>query len=88
MEVKLEPELSSLLEELGRSRGQPPSQLVEEAVRLYLEIQSGEDKARQVTLERWQRFERTGAHVDGEKVEEWVESWGNDEDRQCPGPDD
>jgi predicted transcriptional regulator len=87
MNLDITPELHERLEALGKARGRPLSSLITDALHLYLELHESSEGARTETIERWQRFEKTGECVDGAAVEAWLESWGSDTEQQCPKPD-
>ncbi|MGO9059160.1 MAG: hypothetical protein ACLQU2_17495 [Candidatus Binataceae bacterium] len=47
---------------------------------------STRERLKRETLERWERYEATGEHISHDAITAWLESWGTEEERQCPNP--
>ena len=87
MGVKLDPELRERLKALGNLRQRSVHWLMREAIREYVEREEALERHDRETLERWERYEATGEHVDNEAVMAWLDTWGTDEEEvECPVP--
>ncbi|SNS77601.1 MULTISPECIES: transcriptional regulator [unclassified Azospirillum] len=44
-----------------------------------------DDKAlRRDTLQAWEKFQETGLHATAEEVDQWLKSWGTDDELPAP----
>lgn len=82
--VRLEPELEHRLAVLAKKSKRSKSYIAKEALRRYIEQLENQEKRRQETLERWESYEQTGEVIDNDSMMEWLESWGNDDEKPCP----
>ncbi|MFT5658916.1 MAG: putative transcriptional regulator [Gammaproteobacteria bacterium] len=82
--VRLEPELEQRLSELAKKTNRSKSYLAKEALRRYIDLLETQDKRRQETLERWEAYEQTEETIQHDTMVEWLESWGEDEEKSCP----
>ena len=69
---KLPRETRHRLERLARSRDASVSDLVTEAVERYLDTEEIQETERQITAERWARYETTGETISHEAVAERI----------------
>jgi len=81
--VKLDESIYNRLKSLGESRQRTPHWLMKEAIKQYLEREEEADKIRVDTLQRIACFEATGEIVAYEAIEEWLASWGSENEGQC-----
>ena len=84
--IELEPKLRRRLEALGQAKSRSPGWLMKEAIRQYLDHEEAAEVARRESLERWDRYEATGAYVSHEEVTRWLQTWGTAKERPCPKP--
>jgi predicted transcriptional regulator len=84
MGVKLDPELRERLKALGNLRQRSVHWLMREAIREYVEREEASERHDRETLERWERYQATGEHIDNEAVMAWLDTWGTDEEVECP----
>ncbi len=82
--VRLDPELEQRLTVLAKRTKRSKSYLTKEALRDYLDRLEIQEQRRQETLERWEAYEMTGEMVEHDAMVEWLESWGEDEEKACP----
>lgn len=82
--VKLEPGLRKRLRALGKQRSRSTHWLMKDAIQRYLEEEEAAERAKAETLERWARFEESGAHVSDDAVTGWLKSWGSTREKSCP----
>lgn len=84
MGVKLDDEVRERLKRLGEQRKRSPHWIMREAILKYLNYEERAEQEKQEDLERWERYQATGKHVSHEAVEAWLESWGTDQEGECP----
>ena len=84
MGVKLDEETRERLKSLGNIRDRSPHYLMRQAIQEYLDRQEEIEKERQITLERWERYEVTGESIAHDKVAAWLDSLDTDREKPCP----
>lgn len=82
--VRLEPELEQRLTVLAKKTKRSKSYLAKEALRDYIDRLETQEKRRKETLERWEAYELNGETIEHEAMSEWLESWGDDKEKECP----
>ena len=80
LDEQLEARLSALAEKTNRSK----SYLTKEALKRYIEQEESKEYEKQETLARWERYQKTGDVVSNDSMMEWLDSWGNDQEKPCP----
>jgi len=81
-------ELQARLAALAEASSRQPAQLIEEAVREYVERQEYRHTRALEDLEAWKKFEAAG-RKDGISLDEmtpWLDSWGADDELAPPQP--
>ena len=84
----LNKDLQARLSALADASSQKPEQLIEEAVRQYVERQECRNTRALEDLEAWKKFEASGRN-DGISLDEiapWLDSWGTDNELAPPSP--
>ena len=86
--VKLDEKTRERLKQLGEVKQRTPHWLMRDAILTYLDHEEQIEREKQEDIDRWNRYQATGQHVSHEAVEAWLESWGTDEESECPRPGD
>ena len=76
----LNQELQTRLAVLAEASNQQPEQLIEEAVREYVERQEYRNTLALEGLEAWKKFEASGRKggISLDEITPWLDSWGTD----------
>jgi len=82
--VRLDPELEQRLAALAKKTKRSKSYLAKEALLDYVNRLEALEQRRQETLERWEAYEQSGESIEHDAMVEWLESWGDDEEKACP----
>lgn len=82
--VRLEPDLEQRLTVLAEKTKRSKSFLAKEALRDYLDRLETQERRRQETLQRWEAYEQNGETIPHKVMEDWLETWGEDEEKECP----
>ena len=84
--LALDKELQARLVALAEASSQQPEQLIEEAVREYVERQEYCNARVLEALEAWKKFEATGRKggISLDEVTPWLDSWGTDNELAPP----
>lgn len=88
MGVKLDETTRERLKQLGEAKQRTPHWIMRKAIVTYLDQEEQWEREKKEDLDRWERYQATGRHVSHEAVEAWLETWGSDEEEECPGPAD
>lgn len=80
IDADLENRLAALAEKTQRSK----SYLVKQAISDYLQRQEVIAERNAETLTNWAEYNATGVAVDGDVVNEWIASWGAEDEKPCP----
>jgi len=81
LEAELEQRLSVLSEKTRRSK----SFLAKEALREYMDRLEAQELRKQETLERWETYQQTEEYISHDDMVDYLESWGSDSEKACPG---
>ncbi len=81
--VRLDPELEQRLSVLAEKTKRSKSFLAKEALRDYMDRLETQERRKQETLERWEAYEQTGEAIEHDAMVDWLESWGEDEEKVC-----
>lgn len=82
--VKLDARTRARLKALGRLKQRSQHWLMKEAIDRYLDQEETAEQLKRETLERWERYEAAGEHISNAAMKAWLESWGAEQERQCP----
>ena len=82
--VRLEPELEERLSLLAKKTKRSKSFLAKEALRDYMDRLESQEQRRQETLGRWEAYEQNDETIPHQVMEDWLDSWGEDKEKECP----
>jgi predicted transcriptional regulator len=82
--VRLDPAMEQRLAVLATKTKRTKSYLAKEALRIYIDRLEAEERRRQETLDRWESHELTSEAIANDVMMEWLDSWGDDEEKACP----
>ena len=82
--VKLDEETRKRLAALGELRDRTPHWLMREAIHSYLEREERYEHEKREDMAEWEDFMLTGAGIDGDRMEAWLEQLAQGKDAPCP----
>ena len=88
MGVKVDLETRQRLKSLGAAKDRSPHYLMRQAIDQYLDREEAIELERQLTMDRWGRFQETGEAVDHDVVAAWMDGLIAGESPRCPVDDD
>lgn len=50
----------------------------------YINDEEIKEQEKQLTLARWEHFQETCEAINNDVMMEWLESWGNEQEKLCP----
>ena len=82
--IKLDDELKGRVQSIAEARRRSAHWIMREAIAQYVEREEQRERFRQDTLASWEEYRATGLHATAEEVDEWLASWGTDDERPAP----
>ena len=82
--VKLDENLKSRIQHLAEVKERTAHCVMKKAIREYVEREEAKDRFRQEALESWEEYQQTGLHLTGEEVQDWLSTWGTDQEAEAP----
>ena len=82
--IKLDDDLKGRVEHLAEARRRPSHWIMREAIAQYVEREEARERLRQETVQAWEEFQETGLHATAEEVENWLSSWGTEDELPAP----
>lgn len=82
--IRLQPDIETPLEELAAKLDRSKNYIINQAIKEFIERQSVEDSRWSETLEALSSI-KNGSSIPEADVNEWLESWGSDEELSPPG---
>ena len=82
--IKIDEDTKARLKRLADARHRTAHWLMRDAITQYVDREERREAFRQHTLEAWERYRTTGLHATAEEVEDWLASWGTDNELPAP----
>lgn len=82
--VKLDDALKSRVQDLADSQHRTAHWIMKEAISQYVEREEKKAAFRQDALDAWDEYQMTGSHLTANEVEDWLGSWGTDDEVAAP----
>lgn len=82
--IKLDDEMKGRVQHLAQARQRTSHWIMREAISQYVEREERRETLRKDTLAAWEEFQATGLHATAEEVDQWLASWGTDDERPAP----
>jgi predicted transcriptional regulator len=82
--LKLDDQLKGRVQHLAEVRRRSSHWIMREAIEQYVEREEKREALRADTLNAWDEFQATGLHVTADEVQQWLSTWGTDDERNAP----
>jgi len=82
--VKIDPLMKARLQRLAKARHRTPHWVMREAIEQYVTREEKREALNQDVLLAWKEYEETGLHVTGDEAIAWLETWGDQEEKEAP----
>jgi len=82
--IKLDDDLKGRLQHLADARRRSAHWLMREAIEQYVEREEQREAFRQDAIKAWEEYQETGLHASADEVENWLASWGTDNEAPPP----
>lgn len=82
--VKLNDDMRTRIEHLATTRRRSAHWMMREAIQQYVEREEKHESFRQDALNAWEELQLTGQHANEAEVDDWLASWGTDDELPPP----
>lgn len=82
--LKLDDQLKTRVQNIAHLHNRSSHWVMCEAIRKYIEKEEAQESFKQEALSSWAHFKETGQHLTGKEVQEWLNTWGNDDEMEMP----
>ncbi|MGI3212853.1 CopG family ribbon-helix-helix protein [Roseovarius tibetensis] len=82
--LKLDDKMKERVQHLANSRKRTSHWIMREAIAQYVEREEKREALQRDTLKAWEEFQETGLHATAEEVDQWLASWGTEDELPAP----
>lgn len=82
--IKLDDDMKGRVQHLAEARKRTSHWIMREAIAQYVEREEKREMLRRDTLKAWEEFQETGLHATAEDVDQWLASWGTENELSAP----
>ena len=82
--IQIDASIQDRVDRLADSRQRTSQWLILEAIREYVEREEKRETFKQDAKKAWQEYRETGLHVTGDEVIDWLETWGEENEKAAP----
>lgn len=82
--IKLDDDMKGRVRHLAEARKRTSHWIMREAIAQYVEREEKRETLRCNTLQAWEEFKETGLHATVEEVDQWLETWGTEDELPAP----
>ena len=82
--IKLDDDMKGRVRHLAEARERTSHWIMREAIVQYVEREEKREALRQDSFKAWDEYKETGQHATAEEVDQWLASWGTDNERPAP----
>ena len=82
--VKLDLDTRARVENLAEARQRTAHWVMREAITQYVDREEKRESFRQDTIKAWDEFQETGMHASATEVDNWLASWGTENELPAP----
>jgi predicted transcriptional regulator len=82
--VKLDDDLKNRIQQLADTQQRSAHWIMRKAIRDYVEREEARERFKQEALASWTAYQETGQHITGQEVNDWLDTWGTDQEAAIP----
>ena len=82
--IKLDESLHARLKTLSAIKARTPHWLMKAAIEEYVTREETYEREKAEDMQRWQNYKLSGHAIPHQAVEEWLDSWGSENELPCP----
>jgi len=84
LSIKLDDAMKERIQALASERQRSPHWIMKEAIRQYVETEEAKASFEKEALVSWQHYKETGLHLTVDEVQNWLKTWGTDDETDAP----
>lgn len=81
--IKIDQDTRDRVKRLAEARHRTPHWVMREAISQYVEREEKREAFRQGAIDAWNEYRETGLHVTGEEVIAWLDTWGEENEKNA-----
>lgn len=82
--VKLDNDMRDRIRILADAKKRTTQWVMQQAIEQYVKREEEREMFRKETLQAWEEYQETGLHVTAEEVTDWLETWGELDEKAAP----
>lgn len=82
--IKIDQDTRDRVKRLAEARHRTSHWVMREAINQYVEREEKREAFRQDAINAWNEYQETGLHVNGDEVIEWLDTWGEENEKAAP----
>lgn len=82
--LKIDSDLKNRIQQLASQRRRSAHWIMLEAIQQYVDREEKHEAFKREALEAWDEYQRTGLHLTGQEVDEWLAKLEKGEDSEIP----
>ncbi|MCL2661335.1 MAG: CopG family ribbon-helix-helix protein [Acidobacteriaceae bacterium] len=82
--LKLDDDLKGRVQHLAAVQRRTAHWIMREAIAQYVEHEERREALNRDTIKAWEEYQATGLHLTAEEVDQWLASWGTENERPAP----
>jgi predicted transcriptional regulator len=84
LSINIDDALKDRIQALATQRQQTPHWIMNEAIRQYVETEEAKASFVNEARQSWQHYQESGLHLTGDEVQDWLSTWGTDQEIDAP----
>ena len=82
--IKIDTETKQHIQINAVRKHRSPHCIMLEAIRNYIKRDEVKEQFAQEALASWKSYKETGQHLTGQEVQDWLSTWGTDDETEAP----
>ena len=82
--LKLDSALKEQIQHLAQIQQRSAHWIMRKAIEQYVEQELKKESFNQAAMQAWNDYQETGISADGDEVLAWIESWGDENEKEIP----
>jgi len=82
--IEIDDALQNRVQNLASQRRRSAQLIMLEAIEQYVQREEARESFKQEALAAWASYQKTGRHLTGQEVREWLNTWGKEGETAAP----
>jgi len=82
--IKIDTETQQHIQLIAKRKHRSAHWIMLEALRDYIKRDAEKEQFIQEALTSWKSYRETGQHLSGQEVQDWLSTWGTDNETKAP----